>query len=325
MQCLISESNDPFFNLASEEYLLKNSKEDYLMLYINEPCIVIGKHQNLLSEINYPFILANNIKLARRISGGGTVYHDQNNVNFSFLRNCQNIEEINFEKFTFPILQVLKQFKLNAYFSERHDILIDNKKISGNAMHVYRNRVLSHGTLLYRSDLTYLKQALNNCPDKYLDRSIKSVRSKVTNISTYLKSDLNTFGFSNMLIEKIKFDEPTNIIKKFSPDETTQITKLAHEKFQSWEWVYGYSPNYIFSNRIPIGNDYLEFKLEVEKGVIRKVKSMDTMNGNSSKNILNSLVDVRHEYYSIYDHLNNFYNEDFLNKNDILDFCNYLF
>ena len=325
MHCLISESNDPYFNLASEEYLLKNSNEDYFLLYINEPCIVVGKHQNLLSEINLAYVLKNKIKLARRVSGGGTVYQDLNNVNFCFIQNCQNIEKINFEKFTFPILNALNQLNLNAKFSERHDILINNQKVSGNAMHVYRNRVLSHGTLLYRSDLTHLSQALKNNPTKYTDKSIKSVKSKVTNINTYLKSELNNLEFCHLILDKIELDKPILEIKKFSLDETNQIEKLAIEKYHSWEWIYGYSPKYIFSNCIPNGTDQLEFQLSVMKGVIKDVKISSRMLDSVLVNKINSLIDVRHDYFTIYNMLKNQIDVEPLNTTDISEFCSYLF
>ncbi len=325
MHCLISESNDPYFNLASEEYLLKNSNEDYFLLYINEPCIVAGKHQNLLSEINLAYVLENKIKLARRVSGGGTVYQDLNNVNFCFIHNCLNIEKINFEKFTYPILKALNQLNLNAKFSERHDILIDDQKISGNAMHVYRNRILSHGTLLYRSDLTHLSQALKNNPTKYTDKSIKSVKSKVTNINTYLKSELNTLEFCHLILDKIELDKPILEIKKFTLDETNQIDKLANEKYHSWEWIYGYSPKYNFSNCIPNGTVPLEFQLSVIKGVIKDVKISSRMIDSVLVNKINSLVDVRHDYFSIYNMLKNQIDNEPLNTMDISEFCNYFF
>ena len=141
MRCIISNSSNPYFNLATEEYLLKNSTEEIFLIYINEPCIVVGKHQNLLSEINLKYALENRIKLSRRISGGGTVYQDGNNLNFSFIHNCPNLEKLNFTKFTNPVLEALIDMGLNAGFSGRNDLLIDSKKISGNAMHIYKTRV----------------------------------------------------------------------------------------------------------------------------------------------------------------------------------------
>jgi len=202
MRFLFSTSNNPYFNLSTEEYFLKNSKEEMFFLYINEPCIVVGKHQNLLSEINLQFVLENNIKLSRRISGGGTVYQDLNNLNFSYIHNCANIEQINYKKFTYPILESLRDMGLNVEFSDRNDLIIDTKKISGNAMHIFKTRVLSHGTLLFNTNLNQLSAALKNNPQKYIDKSIKSVRSKVTNISNYLNDPKSTDEFSLLLFQK---------------------------------------------------------------------------------------------------------------------------
>ena len=325
MRCLISESNDPYFNLASEEYLLKNSQEDIFMLYINDACVVVGKHQNLLSEINLSYIIEQKIKLARRISGGGTVYQDLNNLNFSFIRCCQNTEKINFEKITFPILNALLKLNLNVKFSERHDILIDDKKISGNAMHVYRNRVLSHGTLLYGSDLTHLSQALKNNPNKYSDRSIKSVKSKVTNLNNYLKSGLNCFEFSKLIAEMIEFDIPTITNKKLTLNEINEIDKLANEKFQTFEWIYGYSPKYFFSNSILVDQDFLEFKLEVIKGIIKDIHTTTKTKDNNYINKINSLLDVRHEYFTIYNLLHKQNCDNPQKSIDLTNFCSYLF
>ena len=304
MRCFISDSNDPYFNLATEEYLLKNYSDDILMFYINESCIVIGKHQNLLSEINLPFTIENNIKLARRISGGGTVYQDSNNINFSFIQNTSNTERINFEIFTAPIINTLKSLGLNAYFSERHDILIDDKKISGNAMHVYRNRVLSHGTLLYNSDLNHLSLALKNRPEKYVDKSIKSVKSKVANINTYLNSDLSTLEFTQMLLKAIMSDVDLNT--NLNLEEIKNINRLSDEKFKSWEWTYGYSPPYNFRNTMNIINDEIEFTIEVNKGIIKNIEiNCIGNNQNHYRNFFDSLIGIKHDYQSILRMMNN--------------------
>jgi lipoate-protein ligase A len=274
------------------------------MFYINEPCIVIGKHQNLLSEINLPFTIENNIKLARRISGGGTVYQDSNNINFSFIQNSSNIERINFEIFIAPIINTLKSLGLNAYFSERHDILIDDKKISGNAMHVYRNRVLSHGTLLYNSDLNHLSLALKNRPEKYVDKSIKSIKSKVANINTYLNSDLSTSEFCHKLLTTIMSDVDLNT--NLNLEEIKNINRLSDEKFKSWEWTYGYSPPYNFRNTMNIINDEIEFTIEVNKGIIKNIEiNCIGNNQNHYSNFFDSIIGIKHEYQSILRMMNN--------------------
>ncbi|MEI6137936.1 MAG: lipoate--protein ligase [Mariniphaga sp.] len=322
MRLLVSDNQDPYFNLSSEEYLLKNSNEDILLLYINEPCIVVGKHQNLLSEINLLFAIENNIKLARRISGGGTVYQDLNNINFSFIQNCSNVEKISFEKYTIPILNALNDLGLNAYFSERHDILIDNMKVSGNAMHVYRNRVLSHGTLLYHTDLNNLSLALKNNPEKYIDKSIKSVRSKVTNISNYLPTVFSTDKFLKIILYKILSQSERSVLENLNDEEIQKISILSNEKFQSWNWIYGYSPKYVFSNSFQYGSSLIKFELEVQKGIIKNIES----NSNDVDQMLfNSLIDERHDFLSIYGKLNKNESLNSQARANLIDLCCHFF
>jgi len=271
MRCLISNSSNPNFNLATEEYFLKNSAEEIFMLYINEPTIVVGKHQNLYSEINLTFARANNINIARRISGGGTVYQDLNNINFSFIHNCENREQINFTKFTLPILEALRELGLPAEFSGRNDLLIDHKKISGNAMHIYKTRVLSHGTLLYNTDLKQLSAALKTT-GRYTDKSIKSVRSEVTNISKYLYPAPPIEQFTKNIFEKILKKSHNSLVKAIGETEEETISKISKEKFETWDWIFGYSPKYIFRNTFDFSGKSINLEFSVERGLIIKTE-----------------------------------------------------
>jgi len=326
MRCIISQSTDPYFNLSTEEYLLKISDEEIFLIYNNEPCIVVGKHQNLLSEINLQSALENNIKLARRISGGGTVYQDFNNLNFSFIHNCSNLEKINFKKFTTPILEVLCDMGLNASFSGRNDLLIDSKKISGNAMHIFKTRVLSHGTLLYDTDLRQLSAALKNNPQKYIDKAIQSVRSEVTNISAYLKNPKSINEFKQTVFQSITGKTQNPSIRPLSLLETEAIEQISQSKYQTWEWIYGYSPKYIFQNNFIFSNEEILFEISVEKGIIRGVKT----NINSTQNkdyqyIYQALLNVKHEYTSIFEKLKNDTNILAIPNFNLHEFCNCLF
>jgi len=300
MRCTISANSDPWFNLATEEFFLKNSDEEHFLIYINEPCIVVGKHQNLLSEINLPFVLNNNIKLARRISGGGTVFHDLNNLNFSFIHNSQNPDKINFARYTSPILEALRAMNLNVEFSERHDLLIDGKKISGNAMHIFKSRVLSHGTLLYNSDLRQLSDALQNNPQKYVDKSIKSVRSKVVNIAGYMDHPLPIDSFALDLFNKIVNKTIHSHVKALSDKEVTDIQQIAELRYETWEWIYGYSPKYLFQNSIKLADLTLKFEMLVEKGVIKSISVNTTQQSDPIyATALNLLINVKHDYHEI--------------------------
>jgi len=233
MRCLISNSHNPHFNLATEEYFLKNGDEELFLLYLNEPSVVVGKHQNLLAEINLKGITNNQVKLARRITGGGAVYQDLNNLNFSFIHNCPERDKINFKIFTNPILEALKSLGLEAEFSGRNDLLVEEKKISGNAMHIYKSRVLSHGTLLFNSDLSMLSDCLKNDGSRYADKAIKSVRSPVTNILSHLKSPISIEEFTGKIFTQIVQGKQDPNLIRLSDEEEIAIQHIAKEKFET--------------------------------------------------------------------------------------------
>lgn len=326
MRSIISTSTNPNFNLATEEYFLKNSSEEIFLVYINEPCIIVGKHQNLLSEINLQFVTENKIKLARRISGGGTVYQDFNNLNFSFIHNCPNLEQINFKKFTYPVLEALKDMGLDVEFSGRNDLLLDGKKISGNAMHIFRNRVLSHGTLLFNTDLNQLSAALKNNPQKYMDKSIKSVRSKVTNISDYLNNSKSINEFSQLLSQNILRKSGNYSINPISEFEIESINQISDQKFETWEWIYGYSPKYIFQNSFPLSDKIVAFELHVEKGIIRSVKvNIKTIENSVYQRAFDLLLNVKHNYNQILELLVRDNIITSIPAFKIKEFCKYLF
>lgn len=269
MLCISLKNTDPFFCLAAEEYLLKNFAEDIFMLWQSENTVVVGKHQNLPGEINYRFVLENNIKLARRISGGGTVFHDAGNVNFSFIKNVKSPAEISFKQFTAPVVETLAKLGITATTSGRNDLLINGLKISGNAEHVYKNRVLHHGTLLFNSDLKNLGQAIKVVPGKYESKAVQSNRSPVANISQFLKTPMNTEEFVRFLLN-VQLEKTENTIYKLSKSDIQNIEKLSSEKFQTWEWNFGYSPKYTFRNEVKIEGKILKIEMFVEKGKIEK-------------------------------------------------------
>lgn len=326
MRCLISKSHNPWFNLASEEYFLRHNSEELFILYINEPCIVVGKHQNLYSEINYNFSRKNSIKLARRISGGGTVYQDLNNLNFSFIHNCANRDQINFTKFTMPILEALREMGIDVEFSGRNDLLINSEKISGNAMHIFKNRVLSHGTLLFNANLDQLSMALKNNDNRYLDKSIKSVRSKVTNISPYLSSIETVECFTDLIFEHILSKDETSLAQSLEAFEEQEINKLAKEKFETWEWIYGYSPKYVYKNTFKFGKCIINVEFSVERGLISNTRIIThpkdyEIEGQLCK-ILNGTL---HDFKTIEMKLRDISINNSLLTYKLSDYCNQLF
>lgn len=272
MLCIIRHETDPYFNLAAEEYVLKNLKRDSFMLWRNEPAIIVGKHQNTLAEIDVDYVKQNKIKVVRRLSGGGAVFHDLGNLNFTFIATDENHKLVDFRKYTLPILEVLQKLDIEAKFEGRNDLTIEGKKFSGNAEHVFQNRVLHHGTLLFSSEMSDLSGALNVDPDKFQDKAVKSVRSRVTNISDHLKNPLTVLEFRDLILEHVMESTPGAELYSFTPEDVEAISKLRDEKYITWNWNFGYSPKYNFRKTLKTNGGKLEVTLEVTDGIIRKAQ-----------------------------------------------------
>lgn len=271
MRCLISENTEPSFNLASEEVLLRSRTEDYFLLYRNTPSIVVGKHQNTLAEINLPYVEKNGISVIRRISGGGTVFHDLGNLNFAFITSGREGELVDYKRHTQPIIEALKEMGLDVSLGKRNEILLGKKKISGTASHVFKKRVLHHGTLLFSSRMDDLSRALKVKPGKFEDRAVKSVRSEVTNISEHLVHKIEVKDFQKLLFDSI-LDSMEGAMKyQYSEKDLNEITKLKKDKFSTWEWNFGYSPGYQFTKALRFGDGEIALHMNVEKGIIQEV------------------------------------------------------
>lgn len=271
MLCIKSGSTDPYFNLAAEEFLLRSVREDAFLLYRNRPTVVIGKHQNTLAEIEPDFIRRKGILVARRISGGGSVYHDLGNLNFTFVTNGKEGELVNYRKHTFPVVAVLKELGLNAHLGKRNELLLGKEKISGTASHVFRERVLHHGTLLFSTSMDDLKASLRTGVSHYSDRSVKSVSSGVTNIRDHLADKISAFQFLNRMFDFMLHHLVSAQFHRFTPSEREKIRSLRDRKFATWEWIYGYSPRYEFSRELWFRGRKITLHLKVEKGIIREI------------------------------------------------------
>lgn len=259
---------DPFFNLAAEEYLVKNTKEPLFMLWQNTPSVVVGKHQNALKEINLKFLREKNIPVIRRISGGGTVFHDLGNLNYSFIDFGARESLVDFKKYSQPIVDVLQNMGVDAQLVGKSDLKIKDMKFSGNASHVHKNTVLHHGTLLFSSELKILDFSIKASEINFNDKAVKSNRSTVTNIQSHLKEALSLEEFKQKIIDFVMISFPNSEIHDFTEVEIEEIQKLADEKYKSWEWNFGYSPRYQYSTKFPFNNKIISFKLTVKNGII---------------------------------------------------------
>ncbi|MDR2083964.1 MAG: lipoate--protein ligase [Bacteroidales bacterium] len=271
MLIINSPSNFPPFNIATEEYLIKNFSDDIFLLYINEPTIIVGINQNTLAEINLEYIKATNINVVRRLSGGGAVFHDLGNLNFSFITNISGNKKIDFRKYTQPIINAMQNIGINAEFEGRNDLTIDKKKFSGNASHIYKNRICHHGTLLFDTDLTRLSKSLNPKEDKFEGKAVKSVKSRVTNIKDYLKENYTIEEFTSYIINQVIKDINDAEAYKFSEKDTQSINLLVENKYNTWEWNFGKSPKYNFNKSIKTSAGRIELYIYVEKGLIKEI------------------------------------------------------
>ena len=293
---------DPRINLAIEEYALKHLdiNETYLLFYINEPSIIIGKNQNTIEEINTKYVEDQQIHVVRRLSGGGAVYHDKGNLNFSFITKDDGNSFHNFKKFTDPVVEALKKLGVNAELSGRNDLMAEGRKISGNAQFSTKGRMFSHGTLLFDSEIENVVSALRVKKDKIESKGIKSIRNRVANISEFLEQKVTVEEFREMLLRYI-FDGEENITEyKLTEKDWETIHQISKERYQSWDWNYGKSPkfNLQHSHRFPVGQ--IDVRLEVNKGKIDACTIYGDFFGvGDVQEVQEKLTGVRYEKASI--------------------------
>lgn len=295
---------DPSINLALEEYVLQNfgEKDTYLLFYINEPSIIIGRNQNTVEEINTDYVDENGIKIIRRLSGGGAVYHDEGNLNFSFITKDDGDSFHNFAKFTQPVVDALNKLGVPAELIGRNDLLVEGRKISGNAQFATKGRMFGHGTLMFDSEIEHVVAALNVKMEKIESKGIKSIRSRVANITEFLGVELTMDEFKEMLLRNIFDVEDLNEIPRYelTEEDWENVYQLAEERYRTWDWNYGKSPSFNIKESYKFDSGLLDLRLNVKKGIIESCTIYGDFFGIGPVNELeDQLKGVRHERLAI--------------------------
>ena len=279
---------DVYFNLAMEEYIFEKFKEDEVfMLWINEPSVVIGKHQNLIEELNMKYCFENNIKIARRISGGGTVVHDFGNLNYTYITNTTGDTALDFKEFLKPMYNALLNLNVDAYISPRNDFRVQDKKICGHSEFMRKKRVLHHGCILFDSNLDKLRNALNVNNKKVISKSAKSVKSSVANLKDISKLEYDISDFLEKLKNEILKTQDRFELYELTNEDINNIEKIKNDKYATKDWIYGQSPKSTF-----ILDEEKKFTVVIDSGRIKNINI-----GNDNK--YDSLIGIYFEYEEI--------------------------
>lgn len=310
MRCIFNPCTDPYFNLATEEYLLDKVEDDIFMLWCNEPSVIVGRFQNSLAEINLDFVNNKEIKVVRRLTGGGAVFHDLGNLNFTFIESNSHGD---FRSFTQPILEMLQSLGVDARFEGRNDLMINGQKFSGNAQCKHNKRTMHHGTLLFSTEMNDMSEALKVNPLKFEDKAVKSVRKRVTNISSHLAEPMTVMQFTQQLMEYVMQNKSNAQQSPLTQAEIAQIEQLRDEKYSTWDWNFGTSPRYSYSKLIRTTGGNLEIHLQIEKGTIEAVRIYgDFFALKDVKELEQKLLHLPHERKFLYEFLQDLQVETYL-------------
>ena len=285
---------DPYLNIAAEEYLVKHATDDICMIWINEQSVIIGKHQNAFAEINYPYIHTNNIPVIRRISGGGAVYHDTGNINFTFITKTVKTNQVDFGRFTSIIALFMQSIGIEINVSKRNSLFVGNLKFSGHAEHIFHDRVLHHGTILFDANLEALQNSLKPAKE-YQGKAMASVRSNVCNIAPLLSESIDIHRFIEKLVSWLKNYYPRSKSYNLQPDELDAIEQLSETKYKTWEWNFGYSPAYTFQAKIPLITGSFPINFRIENGKFVHIDFPSDSGNHELFKILESMTGLLHK------------------------------
>lgn len=271
MRYIHNQTTNPAFNLAAEEWLMTRTEAEIFMLWRNEPAVIVGRNQNTLSQIDEEFVRERGIPVVRRLSGGGAVFHDLGNINFTFIAGGNPSQGLDFQRFTAPVLEALRSMGVDCAFDGRNDMVIRGKKFSGNAQHFHKNRILHHGTLLFASDISDISGALRVDPEKYRDKAVKSVEKRVTNISSHLPKPMEVTEFLDALMAHVSGGAHKRDMA-LTAEEVAAIEQLADQRYRTWDWNFGYSPAYNFTRSTRTPGGLLEVRMDVKNGHIMHIR-----------------------------------------------------
>lgn len=266
-------TTDPSYNLAMEQYVFDCLPRDrmYFMLWQNDNAIIVGKYQNTLSEINLEAVERRGIRVVRRLSGGGAVYHDMGNLNFTFITDAASGTALDMKLFCQPVVRTLAALGVHAEVNGRNDITIDGKKFSGNSQYLRQGRVMHHGTIMFNSDLSVVSEALQVDPTKFQTKGVRSVRSRVTNVADHLDRPVSLPEFRRILLENILRENPGQPYP-LTPKDLAAVEKLREERYAAWDWNYGQSPACTVLRRRRVeGCGLVEAYISVDSGLISAI------------------------------------------------------
>ena len=296
MYLLENNCTDPTWNLALDEYLLTRFPGEVLTLWRNGPSVIIGKNQNALEEIDLDFVRTHQIPVVRRLTGGGAVFHDLGNVNYTLVQSCGAGDFNNYAKFTRPIVDFLATLGVKAQLSGRNDLLIDGRKFSGNAQAVRNGRILHHGTLLFSADLSRLSGALRPQNLKLESKGVKSVSSRVTNLADHLSVSMDVETFLSQLRAYCLETVPGLLPYSRTADDRSAVETLHREKYGTWAWNFGFSPKYTWSRAAKFPFGLVDVRLDVDRGIIRSATLYGDYFGRlDSTGLSDALVGLPHQ------------------------------